>query len=329
MEIAVKYEIQSLPRFCRLYRSAFSSGHGGSVGPGRQAFSRLAYYALDFLGIGDSTILARINVRGEMRPVQLNGRNRQFNPLYFAKYTLAYEPEVSLVLKDFYSDDMVFLDVGSNWGYFSVHVASQPDFKGLVHAFEPFPASFEDLDSLVADLDLAASVFCHPIALGSEETELSMTNPRHSGLAMLDREARGPRVPVRPLDSFNFERVDLIKMDLEGFEYDFLRGGGATIARCRPVIVFESDTRHESSVKTLSALNDLTYRLFVPRIGIETESGQIETTQPYELDANRLDEYRNYYDPIAPESRSEYDGYLNLVAIPEERAGTIDRVFKK
>ena len=245
LEIAVKHEIQSLPRFCRLYRSAFSSGHGGSVGRLGQAFSRLAYYAMDLFDIGDSTIRARINVRGEMKTVQLNGRNRQFNPLYFAKYALAYEPEVALAIKDFYSDDMVFLDVGSNWGYFSIHVASQTDFKGIVHAFEPFPASFADLDRLVSDLGLAGSVSCHPIALGAEETELSMTNPRHSGLAMLDRDAKGPRVPVRTLDSLSFGRVDLIKMDLEGFEYDFLRGGDATIASHRPVIVFESDTKHE------------------------------------------------------------------------------------
>ena len=224
---------------------------------------------------------------------------------------------------------MVFLDVGSNWGYFSVYVASQTDFKGIVHAFEPFPSSFQDLAGLISELDLGGSVSCHPIALGAEEGELAMTNPRHSGLAALDRDAKGPRVPVRTLDSFSLERVDLIKMDLEGFEYDFLRGGEATIANCRPVIVFESDTKQENSSKTLSVFNDLSYRLFIPRIGIETEPDQIETFLLDELDADKLDEYRNYYDPITPESRNEHDGYLNLVAIPGERAATIDRVFKR
>jgi hypothetical protein len=120
MDIRLEYRIDLLPRFCLYYKSAFRSGHGGTVGRLRQGLYRLAYYAMDALGIGASAISATVTARGQAKAVHLDGRNRQFNVLYFAKYALAYEPEVALTLRDFYRDDMVFLDVGSNWGYFSV-----------------------------------------------------------------------------------------------------------------------------------------------------------------------------------------------------------------
>jgi hypothetical protein len=48
-------------------------------------------------------------------------------------------------------------------------------------------------------------------------------------------------VPVFTLDSFDFENVDYIKIDVEGFEKKVLLGGARTIERCNPVIVIEQN----------------------------------------------------------------------------------------
>jgi hypothetical protein len=48
-------------------------------------------------------------------------------------------------------------------------------------------------------------------------------------------------VPVFPLDIFDFQDVDYIKIDVEGFEKKVLLGGARTIERWNPVIVIEQN----------------------------------------------------------------------------------------
>ena len=56
------------------------------------------------------------------------------------------------------------------------------------------------------------------------------------------------RVPVRTLDSFNFEIVDLIKIDTEGYELPVLRGGRETIGRERPQLYIEIHNQGQKSL---------------------------------------------------------------------------------
>ena len=53
-------------------------------------------------------------------------------------------------------------------------------------------------------------------------------------------------VPVRTLDSFEFERVDAIKIDVEGAELDVLRGATATLERAHPLLLVEIEQRHHA-----------------------------------------------------------------------------------
>ena len=55
-------------------------------------------------------------------------------------------------------EDGVFYDIGSNWGWFTMHVASRPGFRGKIHAFEPFASSYADLCDLVRQAGLAGVV---------------------------------------------------------------------------------------------------------------------------------------------------------------------------
>lgn len=66
-------------------------------------------------------------------------------------------------------------------------------------------------------------------------------------------------VPVATLDSFAIENVGLIKIDVEGFEEEVLKGGIETINRCRPVLYIEDD-RPQKSASLRQFLKELGYR---------------------------------------------------------------------
>jgi hypothetical protein len=77
------------------------------------------------------------------------------------------------------------------------------------------------------------------------------------------------RVPTRCLDSFNFDTVDLIKIDVEGHEYQVVKGALKTIQRCRPAVVVEISYEgklldHDLSAdhkKTVGLIESLGYQI--------------------------------------------------------------------
>lgn len=92
----------------------------------------------------------------------------------------------------------------------------------------------------------------HSEALGAEDGQATLRVPvvnekPVSGWASLtDRSRRSIEyaVRLRTLDSFAFEHVDVIKIDVEGGELDIVRGARATIARWRPLLLVEIEERH-------------------------------------------------------------------------------------
>jgi FkbM family methyltransferase len=73
--------------------------------------------------------------------------------------------------------------------------------------------------------------------------------------------AEGRAVRVTPLDALELPRCDLLKIDVEGWEADVLRGAAATIARCRPTIYLENDRAAQQPV-LIAMLAELGYEQY-------------------------------------------------------------------
>lgn len=52
-------------------------------------------------------------------------------------------------------------------------------------------------------------------------------------------EYTNTKVPITTLDSYNLPRIDLLKIDVEGYEIHVLKGAEETLLRCKPVVIFE------------------------------------------------------------------------------------------
>jgi FkbM family methyltransferase len=141
------------------------------------------------------------------------------------------------------------LDVGANIGIFSRAFAER--FR-RVTSFEPIPDIRQCLKRNVPD-----NVTVEPFAVSDQPGRLIMRQvvkasggsfiANHPDIAVpAKRELTGPRsipVDVRTIDSFNFEGLGLIKLDIQGAEYLALKGAEETIRRCRPVIMVEEKPR--------------------------------------------------------------------------------------
>jgi FkbM family methyltransferase len=149
-----------------------------------------------------------------------------------------------------------FLDIGANFGTYSLALAPAMGPEGKVHAFEPQRILFNMLAGSVA-LNGFTNVHCHNLAVGAEAGRIELPQFDY-GVAMnfgsvefgpqqteklVQERGHDPRkqefVGMAPIDSFDFNDVRLMKIDVEGMESKVLAGADQTIRRCRPLMFIE------------------------------------------------------------------------------------------
>lgn len=122
------------------------------------------------------------------------------------------------------------LDIGAHVGTWSMHLAKKFE---RVNAFEPLA---EHASCFVRNVDMK-NVTLFDCALGDKTGSVEMEVPQGScGGTHVKGDGD---IPLMPLDSFKFENVDFIKIDVEGFEYFVVKGGKRMIRENKPVIIVE------------------------------------------------------------------------------------------
>ena len=151
---------------------------------------------------------------------------------------------------------MTFVDVGAHIGYYSLLAARAVGPAGRVVSFEPSPDNFALLTENIRLNGLSKIVRAENLALGAGRGEadlhLSTCNTGdHRLYSTLDDDdemfnagmhRQSVRVPVISLDEYlgreGVERVDVVKIDVQGAEMDVLLGMRQTLARSPQVVLF-------------------------------------------------------------------------------------------
>jgi FkbM family methyltransferase len=182
-------------------------------------------------------------------------------------------PELPMVnfLKVLAGRGRTFVDVGAHIGFYTMGLA--PGFERVV-SFEPSRFQYGWLKRN-AGLNDYRHVSCEHVALGDQPGEAMLNVLSYEGglnsLAqdvadqynVIDRYA----VPVETLDSRSLTDVDLLKIDVEGFEIPVLRGAVNTINASRPVILIEvwDDPVRRRDVQSVLEEMDYRFEFLFPR----------------------------------------------------------------
>jgi FkbM family methyltransferase len=175
---------------------------------------------------------------------------RRFQPsvrYQYERWRGLIERELPLFCEMVEPNDLV-VDVGANVGIYMHALAKR---GAVVEAFEPQPWCVDVLRAYAA---ANPRVHVHAVALGAEPSRAELRVPIVDGqsargsasLVSTDHAGRAETfdIEVRTLDSFGFERVRAIKIDVEGAEVGVIRGAAATIARDHPILLVEIERRH-------------------------------------------------------------------------------------
>lgn len=331
MTLRNPFRIERLCWLSRLHRAAFRPRRRMSrrlVGRPAKRLFRLAFRIPALAGRSRFAV----NAAGAWRSVWFTPRNTQFGALYMPQNRPIYEPETSALLDALVDDDGVFFDIGANWGYYAVYIASRDGFRGRIEAFEPFPETFRDLSSTVEQAGLADRIGVHGVALSDGDGTASMAvwDGMQSGLARLGRaESDGTarvEVPLKRLDGLGLPAPDVIKIDAEDHEEQVLRGAAALIDRARPTIVFENWLHRDDPALTFGPIDFLVsrgYRFYVPGWRV---AGTADVLVP-DLPAGDGGVVELAIVPVAREARFFLPSQLNILAVPAEREDALRARF--
>lgn len=161
------------------------------------------------------------------------------------EYASGFEADDLQAVLRLLPEDAVVLDVGANFGMYSIVIAAQRA-TARVHAFEPVRATAELLAANVRRNGVTERIRINNLAVGKEPGRLSITTDRHAGNYLVSGGVYSgeiEQVDVITLDSYaathGLTRVDFIKCDVEGAELLVMKGGRQILEKLRPVVMLE------------------------------------------------------------------------------------------
>jgi FkbM family methyltransferase len=149
-------------------------------------------------------------------------------------YLDQYEIKERFLLTRLLKGGMVFMDIGANIGLYSIIASRIVGRKGQVYAFEPSRVCYERLKTNIS-ANKASNIIAEKLAVGADNIIIKLNVPRNGyqawasiGNPSTDVVSDSEEAECIQLDEYirknKIERVDLIKIDVEGWEKNVLIG---------------------------------------------------------------------------------------------------------
>lgn len=198
--------------------------------------------------------------------------------------TGTYEDEINKLIKISLNQGDVALDIGGNIGLQSIRMSKSVSEHGKVLAFEPLTHLQEKFNRNVK-LNKADNVKLFPYALSNTESEADFhinKSKWNQGTFNISNNQAGTEIQhviIKVADNLEeikaLSKLDLVKIDVEGFEYQVLLGLKQTISKHKPRIIFEYDSNYwqtngQSISECFDFLSGLNYTLYqITPVGCE------------------------------------------------------------
>jgi FkbM family methyltransferase len=197
------------------------------------------------------------------------------NDQHFIKYLQQFdhyqEAQRNRALSHVFKWDLA-IDIGANIGLWSKDLSN---FFDKLICFEPNPYCVKYLKKNInlknSEINCCAlgsvnenkNLFIHPTNSGASSfinnTKIGYNNISGAIYGEFPSETEKVNVEIKNLDSFNIKNINFIKVDVQGYELDVLRGSVKTLERNDPILCIEEDNPQSS--KTIPFLENLNYKI--------------------------------------------------------------------
>jgi FkbM family methyltransferase len=187
-----------------------------------------------------------------------------------------WEQHLYLFYSNFIQPNYIVLDGGANLGFHTICFASLAN-KGKVYSFEPQPLIFNLLSTNILLNGATDIVKQFKLGLGDKIKSLKMTPLKeqffsedcinYGGRGLTDSKEGEEEVLLTTIDNLNLPKLDLIKLDVQGFELETIKGGEKTIKNNHPIFFLENYLDSEKDQNVIKLLQDWGYKNYRLDIG--------------------------------------------------------------
>ncbi len=167
-------------------------------------------------------------------------------------YYGCFEPDTVAIINKYVKEGMTAFDIGANSGCHTLRLAKLVGKEGKVIAFEPIAWAWQKLERNLS-LNGFTNVILERVALSNEGRDNQVVHfcaswPLNAASPDNLRPTDGGRwmedvVDLITMDSYvqnhGINRIDFIKLDVDGYEYKVIQGGINSIKKFRPVMIIE------------------------------------------------------------------------------------------
>jgi FkbM family methyltransferase len=185
--------------------------------------------------------------RGSIREVERNGIRYRLDISDYLEYVIYFgiDAEPKTALYKSVADGMYVFDIGTNMGETLLNFA-QRNKTGKNFGFEPVPFLYEKAKENIARNNFS-NIHLNNLAVSNEQGELFFEVPKNRNFGSISMSHQpttdSKKVKAITLDAYikenNIEKVDFIKIDVEGFESNVLNGAPETIKKYKPILFVE------------------------------------------------------------------------------------------
>ena len=184
-----------------------------------------------------------------------------------------HEPVISRIIFEKLKKGMICVDIGANLGYFATLEGQKVGPSGKVIAIEPSFAAFHYLQKNLK-LQNQNNYEIHNCACYDEDSNANFLIHEKSNISKIIKKndsipfgMKKILIPVRKLDSIlstNNQKIDFLRMDIEGYELMVLKGARNIIKKFKPMIKFELHSKmlgNEDTEKLFDFIRDENYKI--------------------------------------------------------------------
>jgi FkbM family methyltransferase len=150
-----------------------------------------------------------------------------------------YEQHLVNVFKNYIQDDFVIIDGGAHLGMHSLRLSDLVP-NGHVYSFEASPRTYDKLNQTI-EYNNIHNITLYNNALYSENVDAHVIEHIHADqdTVKIGYNVNHKNIKATALDSLELDKLDFIKLDIEGGEYHAILGAEQTIKKYKPIITYE------------------------------------------------------------------------------------------
>lgn len=152
-----------------------------------------------------------------------------------------YEWELSSIIQELSKEAKVMVDAGANMGYFSILFLANAT-NGIIYSFEPNPPIFKLLEENIQMNKFSNNAFIYNQALAAQAGKLNFSfgsQSEQSGWGHIDPNSNSNVIATTIDESVPEDTIiDILKIDVEGYEFEVLKGAKQAIQDKRVKNIF-------------------------------------------------------------------------------------------